>query len=635
MLTQKYDAATLNLASKADWHPFPTAQERDSWDALPDVVRQSQLMRGEVALDYDWPSLLAERFLDFSRNGNRSRYEAVHFERRGKVVDLALAECIENQGRFVDQIVNGLWLICEESYWGVPAHIRAQQAGNTLPDTAEPTVDLFAAETASLLAYTLYLLGPQLDAVSPSLRPRIEREITQRVLEPNLTRDDFYWMGFAQLDRRPNNWNPWINSNWLACVLAIEADPERRRDSVAKIMRSLDRFIDPYPADGGCDEGPSYWGRAAASLFDCLELLYKATDGQADVYGESLVQEMGRFVYRAHIASDYYINFADAPAVVSPDAALVFRYGRAIGDDAMSALGVWLAQRQNLFDPPTSPAKYRGGSAQSMLRQLSRLFSLNDMAAAEVSPALPRDAWLPVIEVMVARDQAGSTDGFYVAAKGGHNAESHNHNDIGQFVVYIDGLPVLIDAGVEVYTAKTFSDQRYDIWTMQSAYHNLPTINGVMQDPGQSFAARDASYSADDQTAQFSLDIAGAYPAEAGLKTWQRLVRLQRGQAVEVEDSYELDAAAESLTLSLVTPCQVDLSSPGSIRLSPGPVAGERLSGAATLAYEVGKFSAAVETIDIDDARMLTAWSSHLYRIVLTATRPSQQDRWSLRVTRA
>ncbi len=127
------------------------------------------------------------------------------------------------------------------------------------------------------------------------------------------------------------------------------------------------------------------------------------------------------------------------------------------------------------------------------------IFSAAEIAQAEAYAPQPRDTWLPVIEVMAARDQAGSAHGWYVAAKGGHNNESHNHNDIGEFVVYRDGLPLLIDAGVETYSRKTFSPQRYEIWTMQSAYHNLPTIDGVQQAPGEQFAARDVLYQASDE----------------------------------------------------------------------------------------------------------------------------------------
>src|SRR5690606_14525698 len=123
------------------------------WEGLPEAVRQNYLQNGQEALEYPWPPLLATLFLEVARIGNRANYERVHFERRRKVVDLVLAECVEGQGRFVDAVVNGLWLICEESYWGVPAHLTMQQAGRGLPDTAERTVDLFVAETAALLAY--------------------------------------------------------------------------------------------------------------------------------------------------------------------------------------------------------------------------------------------------------------------------------------------------------------------------------------------------------------------------------------------------------------------------------------------------------------------------------------------------
>jgi len=171
---------------------------------------------------------------------------------------------MEGQERFLDAIANAAWSICEESSWCLPAHIAAQKAGSGLPDTTEPVVDLFAAETSALLAWTHYLVASQLKQVSPLLPPRIEREIQTRILTPALERDDFWWMGFTE--REVNNWNPWINANWLASVLLIEVDETRRRTSVAKIMRSLDRFITPYPQDGGCDEGQAT-GRALAPHF--------------------------------------------------------------------------------------------------------------------------------------------------------------------------------------------------------------------------------------------------------------------------------------------------------------------------------------------------------------------------------
>ena len=102
--------------------------------------------------------------LEYARNGNRSRFEAARDRRRNKLQSLVVAECVEGKGRFVDEIANGVWLISEETFWGVPAHLGAQKAGVGLPDVSEPIVELFSAETASLLAWTLYLLEPQLGA---------------------------------------------------------------------------------------------------------------------------------------------------------------------------------------------------------------------------------------------------------------------------------------------------------------------------------------------------------------------------------------------------------------------------------------------------------------------------------------
>ena len=639
MLSQKYSEDVLKdiLIPRDEWRPFPTALMRYAWDALPDAVRQAQIARGEECLNFEWPSVPAVRFLDYARNGNRSRYESLSFERRTALSNLVLAECVEGKGRFLDDITNGIWCICEESFWGVPAHIGVQKAGSGLPDTAEPIVDLFAAETSELLAWTVYLLGAQLDAVSPLIVPRIAREMQYRILTPLLEREDFGWMGYS--GARVNNWNPWIVSNWLTSTLLMETDDARRVASVFKAMQTVDHFIDPYPKDGGCDEGPGYWGRAGASLYDCLEWLYSATGGAIDVYDEPLVQNIGKFIYRVQIADRYFINFADASPVVMPAFAVVYGYGKRIGDDAMVALGAWSARQQGVAEKGISE------SFGSMGRALPALFSLNEILDAEAALPLPRDVFLDEIEVFVARDQGRSTDGFFVGAKGGHNAESHNHNDIGHVVVYLDGKPVLVDAGVETYTAKTFSSTRYDIWTMQSQYHTLPTVNGQMQIPGRVYseagidyhydiAARDVSYAASEADATFSLDLAQAYPPEAQIDSWMRTVVLHRGEGVTIADQYALKAVTGDVVMNVLTACGVEDRGDGTIALKEVELADGRMSGAARLHYDADVFDVAIEDIAIEDARLKTVWGDLLRRITLTVKIPEPRGGWTIRVTR-
>jgi len=591
-------ALAAALLPAAQWHPYPTIRDRTDWEAVPQEIRAGFIRQAQQYLSTTWERIPATVTLQYTRNGNRSNYDATNTRQREKLATLVLAEVFENQGRFLDDIANGIWAISEQTYWGSTAHLGMQRAGNGLPDVTEPIVDLFAAETGALLAWTDYLLGDRLDKVSPLLRKRIRTEVNRRVLTPAFERDDFWWMGFGER-KNVNNWNPWINSNWLAAVLLLEADPQRRSASVYKIMRSLDNFINIYPNDGASDEGPGYWGRAGASLFDNLELLRSATNGTVDIYRSPLVRNMGQYIYRVYIKDEYFVPMGDASAKITPDAELVYQYGKRIGDPVMQGFGALLAQRRG---------PYRPGSS-SPGRILPALLVASEIASAHVSEPLLGSVWLADLQLMAARSAANSGVGLYVAAWGGHNAQSHNHNDVGNFIVYGDGTPVLIDVGVETYSAKTFSAQRYEIWTMQSAYHNLPTINGIMQGAGREFQAKDVSFGETANRVTFSADIASAYPTEAAVRRWQRRITLDRkASVVELEDRYELKEWKEPVRLNLMTSLRMDTSSPGEVRV------GDRY----VIAYDARTLSAAAEEIPLSDEHLRSVWGDRVARLVLT-----------------
>jgi len=615
------EALETVLLAPGAWLPYPKAGDAAGWDKVPVAVREAHVRQAEKRLGTDWIVPKASMFLDFVRDGNRSRYEAVSFARRGRLAELVLAEAIEGRGRFVDDILDGVWAVSEESFWGVPAHVGAQKRGPGLPDIGEPVVDLFAAETAMLLAWTDYLIGDALDRVSPLVRERIRLEIDRRILGPCLERDDFWWMGFGE--RSVNNWNPWICSNWLAAALLVEKDPARRSASVHKALRCLDAFLASYPSDGGCDEGPGYWDRAGGSLFDSLELLHGASGGKIDVYAEPLVKEIGRYIGRVHIAGPWAVNFADAAAKPGGSAALIFRYGKAIGDEGLMGFGAWLAREQGLGERAVA------GSFGALGRALPALFGLEELTRTEPREPLARDAWFPELQVMTARSSEGSAKGLTLAAKGGHNDESHNHNDVGSFVVYADGEPVLIDVGVETYTAKTFSGRRYEIWTMQSAFHNLPTVGGVMQKNGRAFRARDVRYRADATRASLELDIAAAYPPEAGIASWKRRIALERSKRVAVEDAYALDKA-RPVEWSFMSWRRPEAAGAGRITLVDPDAAGGPRPFA--LFYDGRTLEPRIETIEIEDARLRGSWGDRVYRIVLTSKVPLLRGKHNFRI---
>jgi hypothetical protein len=596
------------------FRPYPPIDDRAAWSGVPEGQRQAFIGEAERLLGTEWAHLPATRFLDYVRDGNRSRYEDLLFSRRRKLAFLVLGELMEDRGRFTDAIVDGIWLICEESFWGVPAHLDVQKRGRGLPDVAEPTVDLFAAETGALLAWTDHLLGKRLDAVHPMVRERIRLEVTRRILDPALTRD-FWWMGSGTGE--VTNWTPWIGSNWLVCALLLERDPGRRADAVLKIVRCLDFFIDAYPDDGGSAEGPGYWVRGAGSLFESLELLHSATGGRIDIFREPVVREIGRYIARAYIHGDYYVNAGDCAPRLRPVPEIVFRYGRAVGDPALEGFGSFLAARRGPFGPRDV------SSTGSLAPVLPALLRGRTIPASRPVEPLDGENWMPDLQMMTAREMPGTPDGLYLAVIGGHNGQSHSHNDVGNLIVYADGEPLLVDAGVEAYTAGTFGSGRYGIWTMQSEWHNLPVINGLGQGSGVEFRARDAVFSSGTGAVRLALDIASAYPPGAKVETWRREVTLDRGKReVVLAEDYVLGEAREPVRLHFLTPLPPDVSTAGRVLLArPGGGTVPPGGGGAgyALLYDASRFAAKVETKELADRRLKNAWGDRLYRIVLTA----------------
>jgi hypothetical protein len=540
------EAVAEVLVSQKDWQPYPRTPE--AWHAaLPADQLKDLVKDGESFIDYEFASIPAVVALDFVRTGDRNRHSRISYGKRDALLQLVVAESIEGKGRFMDPIINGVWSICEESNWGVPAHI-----GRTgLPDVTDPTVDLFSAETATLMALTDYFVGDKLDAINKMFRKRIAYETDTRMFAPMLANPDRY--GWMSKTNAVNNWNPWIMSNWIAATLFLEKDPARRAEMIHAAMIGLDLYLNSLGDDGGCDEGPGYWGAAGASSFDCLDLLARATGGKVNIYGEPLVRNMAAYIYKAHIAGDYYINFADASPRTRPDGRMIYRFGQAIDDPRMAGFGLWLTRDSD--SPPSIKGSHK-------IRSLDGLLIGPKLPAERSGYEELRDAWMADVQVMTAR----SDGGLFLGTHGGHNAESHNHNDVGDFVIYADGQPVVIDVGSGSYTSRTFSSKRYELWFTRSDHHNLPIIDGKVQGAGRQYAAREVACERTDAAASLTMDIAGAWPADAGVKSWRRQVTLDRKtDCVDVEDAYMLAAAPESLQQVFMTVADVDLSVPGKI----------------------------------------------------------------------
>ena len=134
---------------------------------------------------------------------------------------------------------------------------------------------------------------------------------------------------------------------------------------------------------------------------------------------------------------------------------------------------------------------------------------------------------------------------------------------------------------------------------MQSAFHNLPNFDGVMQRDGEAFAARDVVTELGDEVASIAMELAGAYPAEARVRSYRRSVRLDKRRGVTIVDRYEGERPA---TLSLMVSQEPVIESDRMV-----------LDGLATISI-AGAGTIAVEAIEVTDARLRKAWPERLYR---------------------
>ncbi|MGC9342400.1 MAG: heparinase II/III domain-containing protein [Bacteroidales bacterium] len=615
LLTSSYGIEFLknNVLTAEDYKPFPPAGDPEWKNVLSDNQIMEIVQDAEELLDYDYPVLKASLYLDFVRNGNRSRFQEVYSDRRRVVEKLIMAEIIENKGRFVDDIVNGIWAMCEETSWVLPAHIGEQEAGSGLPDIQEPLTAILASETPSLFAAAEYFLADKLDNVSPLIRERMHLEVKRQLLDVMLVRRDIWWMGYT--DRIPNNWNPWVISNYINAILIFEKDEERRAKGLYIAMEMLDNFLNPYPADGGCDEGPAYWNHAGGRVFNCLDQLYLASEGKINIYNEDLIVNIGDYIWKAWINDNWYVNFADAPAKMTPDYSLIFQYGKRTGSEQMMAFAKMLKGREGDTEVQTH---------YLMLRGIPGIFAEKEILEYNEDFKIESYLNLPDLEVSFARETDVPDKGLFFAVKGGHNDESHNHNDAGNFILYLNGQPLIVDAGVGEYTRKTFSSERYDIWTMQSSYHNLPEINHKTQKDGREFYASDFTSKNKGKKTLISMQLENAYPPDAAVNKFLRSLEFNRSKSqLTITDDFEFVENENYLKFNFLTN-HVPVLKGGKVELINAD------NNETVAIIETGeKLEVIFEEIMIQDSRLSRAWKDKLFRISFETSLNSYSEKFN------
>ena len=485
------------------------------------------------------PALPDDLYLEYTRTGNRRNYERPYQECLSRIECLVVAECMENGGRFLPAIERDIRAMCEHRSWLLPACDGALTNFNG----THLTVALGSSLRAWMLATALHWLD---DRLPDELRVRTYDEIRRRVLDPYLTALRAGTTGGNWWMLCTNNWNAVCNAGVVGTALAIVPSASERAEFVAGMELSIPLFIKGFTDDGYCNEGVGYWNYGFGRFMMMGLMLRDATGGRLDLFGDPKLEAIARFPLNILIQPAIAPAFADCSVRAKPDSDV-------------------LALIDRVF-PDILPGRVRTPRPLSGSILRTAFHALADHTGAEpiaiTAEHLAPHSWFDQAGVLISRSLPGAEAEFGAAVKGGHNAESHNHNDVGSFVVALAGKPLLLDPGSEVYTRRTFSSQRYESKVLSSYGHPVPVVGGTLQVKGPEARGEILGASFSPEADRLVMEIASAYRVPALVSLVRTFVHDRGTQTITVEDHVRFREPT-AFEACLVTCSRVHRAAPG------------------------------------------------------------------------
>ena len=486
----------LPIGNRSVWKKL---SENDSFKKI--------ISEAEKLLEQAIPEQPDDLYLDFSRTGNRTRWQRVSGRRRARVRTFALAECLENKERFIPAFEEIVRVLCSERTWVMPAHDR--QLTNFHGKIVD--IDLGSSALAWSMATADYLLADKLSSETHRLiRDNLDRRIFQPYRDMvSGKRKKNWWMTGT------NNWNAVCLAGVTGSALAVIDSRETRALFIAAAEDYSKNFLKGFTDDGYCSEGLGYWNYGFGYYIMLSEMIHQSTDGKVDLLQNNKAKQAATFGSKIEIINGVYPAFADCSIRAEPSSHLMYFISRRLG----LGLRSW-----EQIDPVSAGSSLY----QSMMYSFPNSASLS-LPAQNASEGPGIRSWFENAGVLICRPAANSTSRLAVALKGGNNAEHHNHNDVGSFVLVLGDRPLLLDPGGEVYTARTFSSRRYESNVLNSFGHPVPLVAGKLQRTGRQALGRVVREDFTKDIDTLLLDISSAYDVPELEKLQRKFVYSRQG----------------------------------------------------------------------------------------------------------
>ena len=449
----------------------------------------------DTKLDY-------QSFMYFYTTGSRKEYEDKYYARRRRLGQALMLYLLYEEQEYMDVLCETIWAICSELTWVLPAHLA-----NVAVSDYRTHIDLFAAETAHSLAEADYLLQ---DKLPERIRALIRHEVTTRT--------------FDAYESKPYFWEK-IVSNWpgvCGCSIGMAylcLAPERFEAVKDRLMDVLDHFLKSYGDDGSNTEGISYWEYGFGMYLNFADMLYRYSEGKIDLRHGEKVDKIATFLQKIVMRKDITISFSDG--------------SRSYGFQNIGLLGYLTTHYPDVVIQ-SAPPQTLGLATCSKPTWLLRYFLWADKDSFTPNNQLPTGMeYLKDPQWYIVKKQK-----YSFAAKGGHNNEGHNHNDVGSFILATDRGQMLADLGAMQYTAQCFSSQRYTLLQNSSLGHSVPIVDGKAQGTGECYHAEIQKVT----DTEFVMELQNAY--DTNIENITRIFEVQ-DFGIVITDTYQAEESSE------------------------------------------------------------------------------------------
>jgi hypothetical protein len=357
-------------------------------------------------------------------------------------------------------------------------------------------------------------------------------------------------------------------------ALVLEDDRERLAAMMDRVLRAMECFLEGFGDDSGCPEGIGYWTYGFGFYIYFAEMLAAFTGGQLDLPQSERVRRIAAFPQAVTLGKGAYINYSDAAeqSMIHP------------------GLGSHLVTRFKTPIPGLNAPNFHSDHCYRWGHITRDLLWTN--ASLLGTPVQAGSFYLPNLEWVVDRHILDGVT-FAFSAKGGHNDEPHNHNDLGHFILHLGGESLLADLGAGVYTRQYFGAQRYEALHTGSHGHSVPLINGTAQRAGRAHAATVLSHKPQPNGVEFTLDLTRAY-ADADLDSFVRAFvwsvdPSSLSAKLQLTDTFRFTASAVALEERFISLC------PPALEAETATWRGSR--GSITMRFDRAQFEPVVESI--------------------------------------